>query len=486
MSGSGRTTTAALRQRWMRARGWYLRHAGVRTRSALAAAVVVALVLAVAIVAFVLLYRRSLERTIDADTSRQARTVAADLSRSGVTGGVFPAERGGSVLVQVVRPNGTVLAWSGALNGRPPMSDARPTAGRLESEQRRGILGHEDRFRVAAVGVGLPDGTYTVLVGESVEPIRDSVEDAGALLIVGYPVLVVVVAGATYAFVGRSLGPVEAIRRKVAGIGAARLGDRVPVPEARDEVARLAETMNEMLDRLEKQVDARRRFVADAGHELRSPLTTLRTGLEVLGTHELAERDGAMVELLTAETARLDRLVDDLILLARADERELRPRFGDVDLDDLVDTERHRLTAQHPGLTVTATTTPVRVRGDAHRLGRVLRNLADNAATHAETSVGFTLREVGDTAIVEVVDDGPGVPVEERERVFERFVRLDESRRRGSGGTGLGLAITREVVGSHGGTVEVVGAESGGALFRVVLPRYPPGEADEHDGTAGP
>ncbi|MFI1585336.1 sensor histidine kinase [Embleya sp. NPDC020630] len=467
MIGRGR---AVLAGRWAQVRGWYRRHAGVRTRSALAAAVVVALVLAVAIAAFVLLYRRSLERTIDADASRQARTVAADLARTGVPEGEFPTERGGSALVQVLRPDGTVLAWSGALRGRPPMSAARPAAGRLVNEGRRGIIGHEDRYRVAAIGVGLTGGTYTVVVGESLEPIRDSVEDAAALLIVGYPVLVVVVAGATYAFVGRSLGPVEAIRRKVAGIGAARLGDRVPVPEARDEVARLAETMNEMLDRLEKQVDARRRFVADAGHELRSPLTTLRTGLEVLGTHPLADRDTAVVELLTAETARLERLVDDLILLARADERELRPRLADVDLDDLLEAERHRLAAQHPGLAVTAAITPVRMRGDAHRLGRVLRNLADNAATHAEQSVRLTLREVDGNAIVEVVDDGPGIPVEERERVFERFVRLDESRRRDSGGTGLGLAITREVVTAHGGTVEVFASARGGALFRVVLP----------------
>ncbi|WP_406292090.1 sensor histidine kinase [Embleya sp. NBC_00896] len=296
-------------------------------------------------------------------------------------------------------------------------------------------------------------------------------EGAAALLIVGFPILVVVVAGATYAFVGRALNPVEAIRRKVAGIGAARLGDRVPVPEARDEVARLAETMNAMLDRLEKQVDARRRFVADAGHELRSPLTTLRTGLEVLGTRRLAARDAGLVDLLTTEVERLDQLVDSLLLLARADEQELRPRLVDVDLDDLVDVERRRLAAQHPGLAVSAAITPVRVRGDADRLARVLRNLADNAAAHAAAGVRFTLRESAGHAIVEVEDDGPGVPIEDRERIFERFVRLDESRRRGSGGTGLGLAIVREVVAVHGGTVDVEAAPRGGAVFRVVLPQ---------------
>ncbi|MYW00410.1 HAMP domain-containing sensor histidine kinase, partial [Streptomyces sp. SID3343] len=353
----------------------------------------------------------------------------------------------------------------------PPLSPLRPAAGRTEHEDRRIPPSHHDKYRVVAIGVAGDHGTYTVLVGASLEPADESAERAVGLLAVGCPVVVLLVAGATFAFVGRALTPVEAIRRKVSVISASSLDERVPVPPAHDEVARLAETMNAMLDRIETQVETRRRFVADAGHELRSPLTTLHTGLELLAAHgDLTARDAATVGILGHESERLSRLVDGLLLLARADEHGLRPDPSDVDLDDLVDAERRRLAVQHPRVRVSARIDPVRVHGDAHRLAQAIRNLADNAARHAASVVSFAVYEEDGHAVIEVGDDGPGVPEADRERVFERFVRLDASRTRDSGGTGLGLAIVREVVRAHGGTVRVGAREPTGALFLIELP----------------
>ncbi|NUT53867.1 MAG: HAMP domain-containing histidine kinase [Saccharothrix sp.] len=450
-----------------RVKSWLRQRVGVRVRSALAAALVVAVVLAAALAAFMFVYHRQLVRTVDAAATQRAQTLASDAERASPPSDAL-RHQSALLPVQLLDPAGTIVAASPASAGAPPISPLRPGPGQVLHEDRR-LAG--DRYRIAAAGAGTAGGTYTVLVGESLEPVDDSVEDAAALLVLGYPALVAVVAAATYLFVGRGLAPVEAIRRTVAGITAARLADRVPVPQAQDEVARLATTMNTMLDRIETQVTAQHRFVADAGHELRSPLATLRSGLDVRAARRRETRDADLLAVLHAETVRLGDLVDDLLLLARTDEHRAAHRADDVDLDDVVTAERARLAAGHPHLSITADLTPARVRGDRRQLARVLRNLADNAATHAHTHVALTLRVRGAHAVVEVRDDGPGVPAGDRERVFDRFVRLDASRERTSGGAGLGLAIVRELVTAHGGHVHVTDApDGGGALFRVELP----------------
>ena len=241
------------------------------------------------------------------------------------------------------------------------------------------------------------------------------------------------------------------------------LAERVPVPVARDEVGRLAETMNGMIARLESAQKVQRRFVADASHELRSPLATIGAGLELL-----QDSDPGTVRTLRGETERLGRLVDDLLLLARADERGLQPRRDEVDLDELVEAERAR--PYEDGVRTEVRTEPVRVVGDRGQLVRVLRNLVDNAHRHAGAQVVVTLGRDGDQAALDVADDGPGVPADDRSRIFERFVRLDDARARADGGSGLGLAIVAEVVAAHDGKVWVEENPGGGALFRVRLP----------------
>jgi signal transduction histidine kinase len=226
--------------------------------------------------------------------------------------------------------------------------------------------------------------------------------------------------------------------------------------------------MNTMLDRLERAAIAQRQFVADASHELRSPLSTLQVGLELLHGR-LRSADRSTVTDLREEADRLERLIADLLLLARVDEAGLAPRLVDVDLDDLVNAERSRIAAQ-PGPRVTADVRAVRVRGDRGQLARAVRNLVDNAVSHARTTVSLRLYAAGGSVRLEVADDGPGVPPADRDRIFERFVRLDSGRERTAGGSGLGLAIVAEIVAGHGGTVAVADAADGGASFVLTLP----------------
>jgi signal transduction histidine kinase len=335
---------------------------------------------------------------------------------------------------------------------------------------------NEDPFRIVTVGVRMPDGPGIALVGRPMGGVNNALETEVGLLAIGLPIVLVLVAAATGWFVGRSLRAVESVRRRVASISTDHLHERVPVPAARDEIRELALTMNAMLDRLEAGASAQRRFVADASHELSSPLSTLRVGLELLRARirRGAAPEAESLELLQAETERLHRLVRDLLLLARADENGLRRRRAEVDLDDVVGAEARRLVT-HAGLRVDVDLQPARVTGDAEQLARVVRNLVDNAAAHATTRMAITLSSDGWTAYVRVADDGAGIADADKCRVFDRFVRLDESRERRLGGSGLGLAIVAEIVSAHGGSVAITDTPGGGATVQVSLPADGPG-----------
>ncbi|MCW2689722.1 MAG: sensory histidine kinase [Mycobacterium sp.] len=281
--------------------------------------------------------------------------------------------------------------------------------------------------------------------------------------------LLLVVAVTTWTTVGRALAPVEAIRREVDEISAAQLHRRVPQPGADDEVGRLAATMNRMLARLESARDSQRRFVSDASHELRSPLTTIRQHAEVALAHPEGTTAAELADVVLAEELRMQRLVEDMLLLARTDE-DVRPPRLPVDLDDLAFDEARRLRSTTP-LHVDATAVgAARVLGDADALGRVLRNLGDNAARHATSRVNVGLVDRGNDVLLTVEDDGPGIPESERARVLQRFVRLDAARSRDDGGSGLGLAIVDEVVRAHGGWVSITESALGGVRVAVTLP----------------
>lgn len=300
-------------------------------------------------------------------------------------------------------------------------------------------------------------------------PERPTIQVPRWIQLVGLPVLVLLVGVATWLLVGRALSPVERMRARVAAIGGSRVRQRLEVPTTGDEVARLATTLNQMLDRLDHAGRVQRQFVADAGHELRSPLSTLTAAVDVARRESDARAWDELSDVMQAELDRLTQLVEDLLLLSKVDELGLEIAERDVDLDDLVDDQRRRLLA-HPGLHLEVTTQPTRVRGDRSRLAQVLTNLVDNAVRHTRSLVRLSVRTDGDHAVVVVEDDGPGIPAAQRAHVFERFVRLDDSRGRSSGGSGLGLAIVAEIVQAHGGTVSIGDRPGGGCRVEVRLP----------------
>ncbi|MEU3663141.1 ATP-binding protein [Streptomyces sp. NPDC032940] len=324
------------------------------------------------------------------------------------------------------------------------------------------IDGDTEDYRFAAVSVETrDDGRLTVYAGAPLSAEHGAVDTALTVMLIGFPVLLTVVAGVTWLVTRRALRPVEAIRREMAAITASQdLARRVPVPGTHDEVARLASTTNETLAALESSVERQRRFVADASHELRSPIASLRTQLEVAAAHPgLLDLDGAV-----EDTVRLQRLAADLLLLARLDAGE-RPADARVDLAALA-----RAQAEGRAGVAVKAGGAVPVAGSRGQLERVLANLLDNAQRHARSAVEVTVRREGDVAVAAVADDGEGVPAADRERIFERFVRLDAARSRDDGGAGLGLAIARDVALRHGGTLTVRDAPAGGALFELRLP----------------
>lgn len=464
--------------RWLRSR------LGVRAKTALAAALSVAVVLLLAGVALVLLTDRLLRGTVQETATQQATVIAQRVEANfedDVEDNADDATAKRGDLVQVVRdydPDGghkiDVIGASNPLWSVPPMSTLMPAPGATETDPHVRLT-HRDGIEqtdpmvtedvlVVAYGTEVKGRDLVVYAAQPLDPVHDAVETVFKLSLVGIPLLVLITGAVTYLAAGRALRPVEAIRARVAATHG-DLSMRVPVPPAHDEVGRLAETMNAMLARLQAAQAAQHRFVADASHELRSPLATIATGLELLKRENV---DPDTVTALRGETARLGRLVDALLLLARADERGMAPRREDVDLDEVAQAERYRPAADGIALRVDAA--PVRVVGDRGQLAQVVRNLVDNACRHARSQVLVTVQRDGDRAVLDVADDGPGVPAAQRARVFERFVRLDDARARTDGGAGLGLAIVAEVVAAHGGTVDVVAGPLGGALFRVRLP----------------
>ncbi|GLW44404.1 two-component sensor histidine kinase [Streptomyces sp. NBRC 14336] len=467
----------------------------VRARAALAATVVVAVALLAAGAAVLLSLRSNLVERAGTEAERVARSVAAELAGGRAYGDL---DLDDDTPVQVVDKDGTLVAASeglerisgtgtDAVTPRPAPSpspsrtdgdddgdddDDRDDGASLEpgeidsetdfTEGSATVDGHTEDYRFAAVEVDAGDrGRFTVTAGGSLDAEQSAVDTATTAMLVGFPLLIGVVAGVTWLVTRRALRPVEDIRREMAEITASEdLTRRVPEPDTHDEVARLARTTNETLAALESSVERQRRFVADASHELRSPIASLRTQLEVAAAHpELLDLGGAV-----EDTVRLQHLAADLLLLARLDAGE-RPADGRVDLAELAIEE----SAGRAGVSVVADG-PVEVAGSRGQLARVLANLLDNAARHARSAVVVTTRREGGSAVLQVSDDGDGVPVADRERIFERFVRLDEARSRDDGGAGLGLAIARDVAQRHGGGLTVGDGPAGGALFELRLP----------------
>jgi signal transduction histidine kinase len=395
-------------------------------------------------------------------TTGRVDAVATQLEAGQAPSGLGLAPDGG--VVQVVDGAGDVLGPAVV----PPLlifRSADPAAGVVGERVALPLAGSapvalDVRYRTVDV-----DGRrLTVLAASPLTDVERSIDTLSRTLLIAFPFVVAAVAALAWFLVGRALRPVEAIRAEVESISAATIHRRVPEGRTGDEIARLAHTMNAMLDRLEAAADRQRRFVADASHELRTPLAAIRTELEVAVATPDATRWEEVAAVVLTEEGRLEAVVRDLLDLARADE-------GTTDADEPVDLAA--LAADVAGrpwrCPVTVDAVPAVVRGDRAALSAALVHLVDNAARHARSSVQVTVSRRDDAAVITVDDDGDGVAPEDREVVFERFRRLDQGRARDAGGAGLGLAVVRSVVERHGGTATMASSPEGGARVEVVL-----------------
>jgi signal transduction histidine kinase len=431
--------------------------------------VFVAISLAFAGVALVVLQDRSVRKLVEQQVRAHA-VFAANRLAAGVSP-ITAVDTGtsGFEVLQVLDARGEVLAASPQLAGAPALQPPRLAASDTVAASTGSQMVDAAPLLVVERTVTTKAGVRVVLAAGSLAAGSRGTATVAELMGLGVPLLAVITGAATFALTGRALRPVEAIRSQVAGFTGHDLGRRVTEPYAYDEVGRLARTMNDMLARLDGAQVAQRRFVADASHELRSPLATIIARLE-LGLRR-GPTDTDMAAMMP-EAQRMTRLIEDLLLLTRADERGLAPRRSDIDLDELVETEAARL-RETTSIQVRVDTAPARISGDRAQLTRVLRNLLDNAARHAANRVALRVRVAAGRTYLEVSDDGPGIPAVERKRVFDRFVRLDEGRAREAGGAGLGLAIVADLIAAHDGAVEAREADDGGALLVVCLPSQP-------------
>ncbi|MDX6286628.1 MAG: hypothetical protein QOG53_2113 [Frankiales bacterium] len=446
-------------------RGWWGRRT-LRARLTAAATLAIVLTLSIAAYALVLVVHWSMQRAVDNTVRERARSVAAVVNSAGADA-IVDVERRSDAVVQVIDANGVVVLRSVNARELPRLFFFTPsdTVTVHTSTKPIPVVDSADIYRVAVIRAKNGATVYAAVANDDV---RENTRIVAVAMVVGVPLLTALLAVVTWLLVGRALRPVESLRGQAERITATDLKQRLTPPEAEDELHRLAETLNEMLDRLESSTVRQREFVADAAHELRSPLTALRAQLEVAAAHP----DGPtaiQVPVLLSEVERVSSLVDNLLHLARLDAQPARtPRL--VDLDDVVFSEVARL---RPGTNVNIDVSRVsaaQVDGELTGLTHLVRNLLDNATRHATNRVDVALGISDDYVELSITDDGPGISAADRERVFERFTRLDESRSRVDGGFGLGLAIVRDVARSHRGDV-VIAEHSPGARFVVHLPR---------------
>jgi signal transduction histidine kinase len=388
-------------------------------------------------------------------------------------------------MAQVVDRRGRVLAASANILGRPAVADLAAT----RTPRQRTFVGPDDQetdiYRVwYAAGPGMGPGTHrhvTVYVGDGLESVDEASSALRRSLLVGVPFAVLAVGVVLWFVIGRTLARLDRIRAEVDRISEENLHARVAGDGVDDEVGRLAATMNAMLGRLDTAAQRQRDLVADVSHDLQSPLAAQRVALELALTHpEGIDRDALRAEVLgpmLGSTTQMERLVRDLLVLASLDAgADAQPRL--IDLDELVLEEATRARLGSRVRIDTASVSAAPAHADPDDVRRIVRNLLDNAEAHAETLV--VLRVSGDAgqARLDVVDDGPGVPPEQRDQVFDRFHRGDTARSR-DGGSGLGLAIARGLAERGGGTLDLLD-EPGGAHLRLVLPSAPGPMADSH------
>jgi signal transduction histidine kinase len=426
------------------------------------ASLFVLLVSAIGSVVLVLAVSHSISNSLISSAMQDAAGIDAQLVRGVSPAGAATTGRN-DVVVQLLSPEGVVIASDHPDRLTVPLLTE---PGVHESQI---VPGAHDKFTVVARRATPGHHVALIIVGRSTEQRDEARAEAAGALAVSVPLTMAALAWIIWFSLGRALRPVEVMREQADQITAAHLPDRLAVPDGDDEIPRLARTLNEMLDRIEEGQRLQRQFVSDASHELRSPLAVIRQAAEISQSHP--DRVGAeqLAADVLAESARLESLVSSLLTLARLENGADAPQ-EQVDLDDLVFAEVAR---QRGATDIALDVSQVgagRTTANPVLLGQVVGNLLDNAVRHAASTVTISLHQSGGRATLVVEDDGSGIAAEDRSRVFERFVRLDEARARDHGGSGLGLAIVASIVHAHGGSVQITEGRSGGARFEVVIP----------------
>lgn len=373
--------------------------------------------------------------------------------------------------IRILREDGSEVIWGRASASPPPPPFGFGLAPMHPPERpvRPGPPGHPPPppWSVVELPIVSPaDGPLTAIAMSPLEDVLRSTRTLTRVLAVGIPALVVLLTAAAWALIGRTLRPVRDMTLRAAGIADATTGERLAVPPTSDEVAELGRTLNGMLDRLADGARRQREFVSDASHELRSPIAAVRASLEVALAHPDRADPSAVQRGVLAEILRLEALVADLLALARLDEQRAPPHH-EIDLDDVVLEEAARARAVPMD---TRGVSAAKVRGDRRGLEHLVRNLLDNAARYAASRVIVTAEIDDHEVVLRVDDDGPGIPEQDRARVFERFTRVASSRSRDAGGAGLGLALVQRITDQHGGAVRAGRSPQGGARLEVRLP----------------
>ena len=437
----------------------------IRARLTAAFALAMVVVLAAAGLFVYLRLEADLDESVTAGLGNRAAAVAA--SEQASAGAAGEDEEG---FAQLVATDGEVHDSAGGAGSRAALtpSELRSAAGGEEVLVQRRVPGIEGTAAVLARSVG---GGEVVIVGQSLDDRDETLAGLVTSFAVGGPIAVLLASLLGYVLAATGLRPVEAMRRRAAEVSLERDGERLPLPAARDEIWRLGETLNAMLDRLRNSYERERRFVADASHELRTPVAVIKTELE--GALRAGGHDAPVREALAAaveECDHLAQLAEDLLVLARSGEGRLPVRPTALVAGEVLEAVRERFAdrarARGRGIRV-ENAGRLRLEADELRLRQALSNLVDNALRYGDGDVVLRSRAVDGAAELDVGDSGPGFPPDLDERAFERFTRGDSARTRG--GTGLGLAIVRAIAEAHGGTANIVPDEPG-ATVRISLP----------------
>jgi signal transduction histidine kinase len=434
----------------------------VRTRLTAAATGLMLLMLVVASIVIVTIQRTTMISAVD----ESLRQRVDNLQPVDPEATVLPTEGDAEdTFAQLLDRRGSVVGSSSNVVGAPAATTRRPPppAGSLLTTEHLDRPDGHFRVYVRVLRRG-GNGRYLV-VGKNLDDVRENVRVLTVSLAVATPIIGLLLAALAWWVVGRTLRPVQAIRTEVEDIQGDQLHRRVPVPDTDDEIAELARTMNDMLGRLESATSRQQQLVDDASHELRTPLTRMITDVQVSLAHPDQEPSAETMQRLLVEATELQQLLHDLLYLARSP--HTRTARDEVDLDDVAVSAAREVRARSAVDVDTTGVRAARVSGDGRAIARAVANLLDNAVRHAESRVAISTDALDGVCRVLVDDDGTGIAEADRQRVFERFTRLDEARDRTAGGAGLGLAIVSDIAARHNGSVEVTDAELGGA--RVIL-----------------